>query len=190
MSEGWAYYSDNEEFVCDWIQNRIDLGEFPAGTVDRRSILDVRAEDLVGFTQLHFFAGLGGWPAALKLAGWPASKPVVTASLPCQPFSVAGKGLGEKDNRHLWPHFFLLMSQVRPAIIMGEQVASKDGRAWLGNVCADLESVGYAFACADLCASSVGAPHIRQRLFWTASLQNTQNSLLRNTPVQGILWAE
>ena len=188
--DGDAFYNDTEPFVCDWIENRIALGEFPKGRVDRRSILDVQAEDLVGFTQLHFFCGLGGWPAALNQAGWPQYAPVVTASLPCQPFSAAGKGLGVKDERHLWPHFFTLMSSLKPPLLFGEQVASAAGREWMGHVCADLESIGYSFACVDMPASVVGAPHIRQRLFWTASLQNMQKPTLRNIPKQGSLWPD
>ena len=55
-----------------------------------------------------------------------------------------------------------------PPVVFGEQVASKDGREWLSAVRSDLESMGYACGAADLSAASVGAPHIRQRLFWVA----------------------
>lgn len=72
------------------------------------------------------------------------------------------------DERHLWPAFFHLIEQCGPPVVFGEQVASKDGLGWLDLVLADLEGAGYAVGAADLCAAGVGAPHIRQRLYWVA----------------------
>ena len=66
-----------------------------------------------------------------------------TASLPCQPFSAAGKRKGTKDERHLWPVFRELVAQCLPPIIFGEQVSSKDGRAWLSDVRFDLKTIIY-----------------------------------------------
>jgi len=86
----------------------------------------------------------------------------------CQPFSAAGKGEGFADERHLWPAFHYLIEQCQPPVVFGEQVASKDGLAWLDLVQADLEGTGYASGAVDLCAAGVGAPHIRQRLWWVA----------------------
>ena len=120
------------------------------------------------FRQCHLFAGIGGWPYALALAGWPAWREAWTASCPCQPLSSAGQRRGHADERHLWPAFYRLVAECRPATIFGEQVASKDGREWLAGIRADLESLGYAVGAADLPAASVGAPHIRQRFFWLA----------------------
>jgi len=163
-----AYYNEIEPFAVEWLRNLIKAGLIADGEIDTRSIIDVRAEDLAGFTQCHFFAGIGGWSYALRLSGWPDDRPVWTGSCPCQPFSVAGKGKGTADVRHLWPDFHRLISERRPAVVFGEQVASKAGRDWLSGVLADLEGVGYAGAGADLCAAGVGAPHIRQRLYWVA----------------------
>lgn len=162
------YYNDNDPYCCEWLRNLIDAGELPAGDVDDRSITDVRPSDLDGYTQCHFFAGVGGWPLALRLAGVPHDATIWTGSCPCQPFSSAGKGGGTDDERHLWPAFRWLVAQRRPPAVFGEQVASKGGRAWLAGVQADLEALGYAVGAADLCAASLGAPHIRQRLFWVA----------------------
>ena len=128
----------------------------------------MQGSDVKGFTQCHFFGGIGGWSEALRLAGWPDNAAVWTGSCPCQPFSQAGKGLGEKDPRHLWPEFRRLIAECIPATIFGEQVGSKAGREWLAGIRADLEALGYAVGAADLCAASTGAPHIRQRLFWVA----------------------
>ncbi|MDY6910774.1 MAG: DNA cytosine methyltransferase [Chloroflexota bacterium] len=146
----------------------INGGLIPPGDVDERSIADVTGSDLKGYTQCHFFAGIGGWPYALQLAGWDATRPVWTGSCPCQPFSVAGTGKGHEDKRHLWPEFARLICECEPPTVFGEQVASKLGREWLAGVRLDLEAMGYAVGAADLCAASIGAPHIRQRLWWCA----------------------
>lgn len=163
-----AYYNEHDPYAAQWLRNLIAAGLIAPGDVDERSIEDVRPDDLVGYRQCHFFAGLGGWSYALRLAGWPDDRPVWTGSCPCQPFSAAGKGLGFADERHLWPAWHWLIAQCRPERIYGEQVASKDGLAWLDLVCADLEAAGYAVGAVDLCAAGVGAPHIRQRLWFVA----------------------
>ena len=167
------YYNDNDPFVCKWLKELITDGLIPKGDIDDRSILEVKPSDLDGYVQCHFFCGIGGWPYALRLAGWPEDRPVFTGSCPCQPFSVAGKGKGLADERHLWPAFRWLIAQCRPATVFGEQVASKDGRLWLSGVRSDLEAMGYVVGGADLCAAGIGAPHIRQRLWWMAD--NTQD---------------
>lgn len=167
-----AFYNEVDPFAAQWLRNLIDAGHIAPGIVDERSIEDITPEELHGFTQCHFFAGLGGWSYALRLAGWPDDEPVWTGSCPCQPFSTAGKGHGFSDERHLWPAFHYLIQHCQPPIVFGEQVASKDGRTWLGLVHADLESVGYSVGAADLCAAGVGAPHIRQRLYWVADSVN------------------
>ncbi|SLM62839.1 macromolecule metabolism; macromolecule synthesis, modification; dna-replication, repair, restr./modif [Dickeya aquatica] len=164
-----AYYNEIDPFAAQWLRNLIDAGHIAPGIVDTRSIEEVTANDLRGFTQCHFFAGVGVWSYALRRAGWPDSKPVWTGSCPCQPFSSAGKRGGVADERHLWPAFFHLIHQRRPDVVFGEQVASSDGRAWFDTVQADMENVGYACAAIDLCAAGFGAPNVRQRLFWVAN---------------------
>lgn len=161
-----VFYNDNDSYVAQWLKNLIVAGHLPRGTVDARSILEINPAELRSFRQCHFFAGIGGWPYALRLAGWPEDKEVWTGSCPCQPLSIAGQRKGHADERHLWPAFFRLISKCRPATIFGEQVASKDGREWVAGVRADLEELGYAVGIADLPAACAGAPHIRQRLFW------------------------
>jgi DNA (cytosine-5)-methyltransferase 1 len=168
-----AYYNEIDAYAAQWLRNLIAAKHIAAGEVDERSICDVAAEDLADFTQCHFFAGIGVWSHALRLAGWPDDRPVWTGSCPCQPFSAAGKRGGFDDERHLWPELFRLVRERRPAIVFGEQVASKDGLEWLDTVQADLEGAGYASAAADLCAAGVGAPHIRQRLYWVADAESS-----------------
>jgi len=161
-----TYYNEIDPFAAAWLRNLIKEKLIPDGDVDERSIADVQPVDLKDYAQCHFFAGIGGWAYALQLARWPDDEPVWTGSCPCQPFSVAGKGKGTADERHLWPEFHRLIRERRPPIVFGEQVASRAGREWLSGVLLDLEGVGYAGAGADLCAAGVGAPHMRQRLYW------------------------
>ena len=170
----WAYYNEIDPFAAQWLKNLISAGHLPDGEVDERSIADIRPDELTGFLQCHFFAGIGGWAYALNLAGWSEDLPVWTGSCPCQPFSVAGKRKGTDDERHLWPDWRWLIDQCRPATIFGEQVASKDGRTWLSGVRSDLEVLGYGVGAADMCAASIGAPHIRQRLWFVADASSTQ----------------
>ena len=163
-----AYYNEIDPFAAQWLRNLIDAGHIAPGVVDTRSIEEVTANDLKGFTQCHFFAGIGVWSYALRRAGWPDDRPVWTGSCPCQPFSACGKRQGFDDPRHHWPSWGHLIKECAPHVVFGEQVASKDGLAWLNDVQADMENAGYAFAGFDLCAAGFGAPHIRQRLFWVA----------------------
>src|SRR5574343_215478 len=162
------FYNDFDKNSTAWLSELISAGQLEKGSVDGRSISEILPGDLDGFRQAHFFAGIGGWPLALRLAGWPDEWEVWTGSCPCQPFSCAGKQKGVCDERHLWPEFLRLISECRPPVVFGEQVASRLGREWLAGVRADLEALGYAVGAADLCAAGVGAPHIRQRLFWGA----------------------
>ena len=91
-----------------------------------------------------------------------------TGSCPCQPFSTAGKRKGFADERHLWPSWFWLIGQCRPPVVLGEQVTRAIKVGWLDLVSSDLEGIGYAIGTADTPAAGVGAPHIRQRLYFLA----------------------
>ncbi|EPX6645533.1 DNA cytosine methyltransferase [Enterobacter hormaechei] len=163
-----AYYNEIDPFAAQWLRNLIAGGHIAPGEVDERSIEDVTPDDLRGFTQCHFFAGIGVWSHSLRLAGWPDDKPVWTGSCPCQPFSAAGKGDGFADERHLWPHFFHLISERRPQHVFGEQVAAGNANVWFDLVQSDLEGMGYAFGLVPFTSASIGAPHIRERAYWVA----------------------
>jgi DNA (cytosine-5)-methyltransferase 1 len=163
-----AYYNEIDPFAAAWLRDLIDAGEIAPGDVDTRSIEDVCPDDLRPYTQVHFFAGIGIWSHALRRAGWADDRRIWTGSCPCQPFSSAGEGNGFADERHLWPAMFHLIAALGPDVVIGEQVASKDGLAWLDLVSADMEAARYAFGAIDLCAAGFGAPHIRQRSWWVA----------------------
>ncbi|MFU2088166.1 DNA cytosine methyltransferase [Bordetella bronchiseptica] len=161
-----AYYNEIDPYAAQWLRNLIAAGHIAAGEVDERSILDVSPDDLTGFIQCHFFAGIGVWSHALRRGGWPDERPAWTGSCPCQPFSVAGVGSGMDDQRHLWPYWFHLIEQRRPAVVFGEQVEAAIRYGWLDLVQADMEGIHYAFAATGIPAAGVGAPHIRQRIFF------------------------
>lgn len=162
------YYNEHDPKAAAWLRELINAGLIPNGDVDERSIAEVQPDELRQYTQCHFFAGIGGWSLALQLAGVPDTTRLWTGSCPCQPFSAAGKVLGDKDERHLWPVFFNLIKECRPNAVFGEQVASAIGKGWLDGIQADLESEGYACGSVVLGAHSVRSPHIRQRLYWVA----------------------
>jgi len=191
-----GYYNENNPKAAAWLRQLIKNGSIAEGYVDERSITEVKPSDLNGFSQHHFFAGIGGWSLALRIAGIPDDYPIWTGSCPCPPFSVAGKkkacpgcqsasllphpyrtgifaccNCGHQwfaDERHLWPEFHRLIKDCRPAIVVGEQVAGADGEAWLAGVRATLEILGYGVGAANIGAHSVGAYHQRQRLYWLA----------------------
>lgn len=173
MSVKPAYYNDIDEFVAQWLRNLIAAGHIAPGDVDTRSIEDVKPDDLRPYTQCHFFTGIGGWPLALRRAGWADDRHIWTASCPCQPFSQTGEGAGFADERHLWPHLYHLIDQRRPGIVTGEQVASKDAERWLDLVHTDLEALGYAFGAVAFPSAGIGAPHIRDRTYWMGHADDT-----------------
>lgn len=167
-------HTDHDPNACAWLEELTRQGHL-AGSVLEADITKLKGDDLRGYDRVHLFAGIGGWEYALQLAGWPDGLSMFSGSAPCQPFSQAGKQLGVEDKRHLWPEMRRLIADCRPSVVVGEQVASPAGRAWLDNVRRDLSELGYDFAAADLCAASVGAPHIRQRLYWIADLRKMQD---------------
>jgi DNA (cytosine-5)-methyltransferase 1 len=162
------YYNEIDPYAAQWLRNLITAEHIAPGIVDERSITDVKPADLAGYTQCHFFAGIGVWSHALRQSGWPDSRPVWTGSCPCQPFSAAGNQKGTADERHLWPVWFNLIRECRPPVIFGEQVEAAIRHGWLDLVQADLEGEDYACGAVGIPAAGVGAPHIRQRLFFMA----------------------
>ncbi len=181
-----AYYNEWNPEAAAWLRELIDMGMIANGVVDERSITEIKPNDLDGFTQCHFFGGIGGWSLALRIAGWGDDKPVWSASLPCQPFSSAGKQLGKDDERHLLPHFLELVKACKPSVIFGEQVdkaivnpegavAKAYRRAepgtqeppycWASDLQTNMEAQGYDVGFHILGAHSAGAPHQRQRIY-------------------------
>jgi DNA (cytosine-5)-methyltransferase 1 len=171
-----AYYNEYDAYAAQWLRNLIASKLIPNGDVDERSITEVEPQDLKGYRQCHLFAGIGVWPYALRKAGWSDDRRIWTGSCPCQPFSSAGKGDGFADERHLWPAWHRLIAECDPAIVLGEQVASKAVDPWIDLVHADVEALDYAFGCVAFSAAGCGAPNLRDRAYWTAIKEN----LVRN----------
>lgn len=208
-----SFYNEFSAFPAQWLNNLIKKQLIHYGYVDERSISEVSVHDLEGFQQCHFFAGVGGWPIALREAGWPEGVPVWSGSCPCQPFSAAGLGKGTSDDRHLWPEFFRLIKARRPLNIFGEQVSGRkvtgklftprgwkrlepedrrtaeeaDSEAWFRHVQTDLEGIGYIVGHCVFPAASIGAPHARQRLYWYARYvgDDTSRGRREEQPIPG-----
>jgi len=173
-----AFYSDIDGYAAQWTRNLIAAGELAPGVVDERSIRDLKPADVAGYRQFHAFSGVGIWSRALRDAGVPDSFNVWSGSVPCQPWSSAGRRKGHADDRDLWPEWFRLITACRPAVLIGEQVSSKDGLVWLDVVFDDLENANYACQAFDLPACSVGAPHRRQRLYFVAYARERGREIL------------
>jgi len=175
-----AYYNEIEPFAAQWLRNLISAGHIAAGDVDERSIVDVQPDDLIGYEQCHFFAGIGGWSYAARLAGWPDTRPAWSASCPCQPFSAAGRQGGFSDSRDLWPEVTRLIGERRPPVLFGEQVTSA---AWIARCKGDMEAMGYAVGTVPIKARTVGAKHGRPRQWFVADAKWDEQS--RQEPRSG-----
>lgn len=171
----WAYYNEFDPFAAEWLRKLIAKGLIAPGDVDTRSILDVHPDDVRGYTQAHFFAGIGGWSYALRLAGWADDRPVWTGSCPCQPYSSASRlSTRHEDDRNLWPVWSRLIAARMPRAIFGEQVP--DAGDWLDFVCDDLETLGYEVGASVLPACSVGFDHIRHRIYFAGHTNEHRES--------------
>jgi DNA (cytosine-5)-methyltransferase 1 len=162
------FYNDIDKHAAAWLRELVKQGYLPAGEVSETPIQELDPDELRRYKQVHLFAGVGGWPLALQLAGWDPGRPVWTGSCPCQPFSTAGKRKGQADHRHLWPAMFRLVRECRPDAIFGEQVAGAIAFGWLDDIGSDLESESYALGAAVLGSHSIQGCHKRQRLYWVA----------------------
>ncbi len=167
-----AYYNEFNPKAAAKLRSLIARGLIAPGEVDTRSIAEVVPDDLHGFTQCHFFAGIGGWSYALRLSLWSDDRPVWTASCPCQPYSHASVGhggaKGQGDERDLWPDFFRLAQKRKPPTIFGEQVGAAIGWCWWDRAALDMEGEAYATAAAILRADAYRGAHERKRLYWIA----------------------
>lgn len=165
-----VYYNENDRHAADWLRNLIAAGELPEGDVDTRSITEISTYTLKGYTQCHFFAGIGGWPLALRMAGWPDDAPVWTSSAPCQPFSTAGRRKGVLDERHLWPVQQRLVDICKPPTLFGEQVSQAITDGWLDQVFNGMERQGYACGASVLPAVSANGSHVGPRCYFVCAL--------------------
>ncbi len=184
-----AYYNEIEPSAVLWLQAAMDAGIIAAGDIDTRPIQEVKADDIRGYNQAHFFSGIGGWSIALRMAGWGDDRPVWTGSCPCQPFSSAGKQKGKADDRHLWPVWFRLIRESRPPIVFGEQVPAAIRHGWWDDVADDMEGTGYSARAEIRPACSVGKAHKRDRLWFVAESELQRLECQQNERSAGVLSA-
>jgi DNA (cytosine-5)-methyltransferase 1 len=177
-----AYYNENNPYCAQWLRNLIANKLIAVGDVDERSIIEVKLSDLKGYTQCHFFAGIGGWSLALRMIGWPDARSVWSASVPCQPWSRARMHNMEttalRDERDLWPIFFKLFKAARPDALIGEQVAGAQTLEWIKRMRSDLFRTKYDIYSDRREASDYGSSQKRTRLYFFANPDDTRRERL------------
>ena len=90
----FAYYNEFDKDKAAWLRELVKAGLIAPGDVDDRSIADINASDLMGYTQCHFFSGIGVWSYALRLAGWGDDRQVWTEAAPAHLSALQVKGEG------------------------------------------------------------------------------------------------
>lgn len=133
---------------CEW-------ADFPRAVLEKHWPDVPKWRDIHDLTEDDFFRRTGCPPGGVTC---------ISGGFPCQPHSVAGKQLGEKDSRHLWPEFMRVVRELRPRAVVGENVPGILSTIH-DTVCSDLESEGYQVWTICVPAYSVGAHHERYRVF-------------------------
>lgn len=147
---------------CEW-------AEYPTKVLERHWPDVPRWKDIRTLTKESFYERTGLY-----------SVDVISGGFPCQPFSTAGKRRGREDDRYLWPEMVRVIEELRPAWVIGENVAGIIGLA-LDSVLSDLEGKGYATRTFLIPASGVGAPHQRYR---TAIVACSESASREGLPVR------
>lgn len=101
-------------------------------------------------------------------SSWRGVVEIVVGGYPCQPFSFAGKRLGEEDPRHLWPHVFRVFQESGAQFLFCENVRGHLSKGF-SRVLGDLAEVGCDVRWGVFSSAGMGAPHKRERLFFLAN---------------------
>ena len=99
---------------------------------------------------------------------------VLTGGFPCQPFSVAGKGLAENDPRNMWPETIACIRIVKPRFALLENVPGLLQKPYFRRILREIAESGYDLRWGVLGASDVGANHRRKRLWILAYAKGEQ----------------
>jgi len=105
---------------------------------------------------------------------WAGSVDIITGGFPCQPFSTAGKRLGEDDSRNMWPSTYRIINEVKPEWCLLENVAAILG-SYFGQIITDISQIGYDVWWGCLSASTIGAQHQRERLWIVAHTHSNRH---------------
>lgn len=103
---------------------------------------------------------------------------VISAGFPCQPYSLAGKGLGDRDDRDLWGEVARVLREIRPRWFVGENTPglfARSNQRYFRRVLDDLAALGYSVGWGIWGACDVGAPHKRQRVFMLGWNPNSEH---------------
>ena len=171
------YYHEPDEYLAQWILNLINAGHLPYGQIDTRDIREIRPSEINCFSQCHFFAGIGIWALSLERVGWPYHTPIWTASF-SREHDRAASGSIETDVTD-WAAFCWLANQCRPRVAIGDKITAYAGLAWIDDLSGNMASNDYAFWTTNICASSIGSPHIDQRLLFMATDRQHNPAFIR-----------
>lgn len=114
---------------------------------------------------------------------WRGVVDLIAAGFPCQPASCAGRRRGTSDDRWLWPHVARIVGEVRPALVVLENVRgllSVNAGAAFKSILRDFSSMGFAAEWGVVRASDAGAPHQRARVFVLAHQPGRGRGILRD----------
>ena len=153
---------------CEW-------ADYPRKVLEKHWPDVPKWRDICELTADDFFRRTGYSPGEITC---------ISGGFPCQPHSCAGKQLGEKDDRHLWPEFMRIVREFQPRTVVGENVPGILSTIY-DSVCTDLEKENYKVWTFCVPAYAVGAHHERFRVFIVAvdkSIARLQAYSEANTP--------
>lgn len=143
LAAGWAGIETVGQ--CEW-------AEYPTRVLERHWPHVPRWRDIRTLTEESFYERTGS-----------RTVDIISGGFPCQPFSVAGKQRGKGDDRYLWPEMVRVIKELRPAWVVGENVAGIVKMA-LPDILSELEAEGYRTRAFLIPACAVGARHRRYRV--------------------------
>lgn len=112
---------------------------------------------------------------------------IISGGFPCQPFSTAGKRKGKDDERYLWHEMLRAIQEIKPKYVIAENVlgiTNIDGGMVFEQVCFDLENEGYEVQAYIIPAASKNAPHRRDRCWFIAYANGTEQGNNRRTNIE------